>query len=81
MNDEDREWEINNLEISPFSLEMISIEQNDSLPIETDPFLQPNHLEEEMQVNFTSGEASCCLDSIVSHQDLQSARHSQNSAK
>ena len=43
--------------------------------IETDQFLQPNHSEEEMQINFTSGEAARCLDSIVSHQDLQSARH------
>ena len=75
MNDEDHDWERRHLEISPYSLNVIKEQQsNSNLPEEEDPFLQTSYSSEDSQVNFTHGEAARCLDALVSHQDLQSAR-------
>ena len=77
MNDEDRELEKQYLEISPFSINIIREEQN--LPESKDPSVQPSSFPpEDMQVNFSCGEAARCLDSLVAFQDLQSARERIN---
>ena len=75
MNDEDKAWEKENMEISPFSKSIIFDEQNLNLPENEDPFLHPKYPSEDTKLNFSHSEAARCIDSLVSAQDLQSARN------
>ena len=74
MNEDDKQWEKNNIEISPHSLMTIFAEQNLNLPEDEDVYLQPKYSSNETKLNFSCGEAARCLVSLVSQQDLQSAR-------
>lgn len=74
MNNEDKDWEKHNLEILPQGMQTIFSDQNMDLPDDEDVFLQPKYSTNQKKMNLSHGEASCCIDSLVSHKDLQSAR-------
>lgn len=74
MCEDSRNWEKEHFQISPKSLKEIN-ENETYLPGENDPFLRKSYSSEETQANFLHREATCCLNKLVSHQDLQSARN------
>ena len=49
-------------------------DQNLKLLEENDLLLQPSYSTDEQKMNFTQGESSQCLESLVSHHDIQAAR-------
>ena len=73
MNEEDIECEKDNLDISPFSMNLIFEEQNLNLPELDDAYPQPKYSTAEQKIQLSHGAASCCIDSIVSHHNLQEA--------
>lgn len=74
MNEDDKKWERENLEISPYSLNLMFKEQLLNLPEDEDPYLQPKYSTTKSKLNYSYGEAARCIEQIVSQEDLQSAR-------